>query len=164
MKKTINTAGFTLVEAIVSMVLASILIAACSGFVINGIDITGEIERRSAASTLADTIITEMMNALKLSYDISIDGESLIFSGSVYGKDARLSFDIDGCLHIYSELFENDIMPLPKESYAGFTADVSGLSAEECVFGGCHIKGILTLSHNGRAVKKLDFNVYTDIG
>jgi hypothetical protein len=164
MKKKQNSAGFTLVEAIVSMVLASILIAACSGFVINGIDIAGQVEKRSAASTLADTILTEMMYALKSSNDISVDGESLIFSCSAYGTGARLSFGSDGCFCINSELYENDIMLLPKESYAGYKAAVRGLSAEECVFGGYNVKGILTLSNNGAILKKMEFNIYTDIG
>jgi len=156
-------AGFTLAEAVVSMALAAILAAACGSFAVGGAALAAKIELRSAASTLADTILAEKAYALRATAAVSVSEATVLFSGGAYGEDARLFAGGDGLAYI-AAANGGAVELLPQASYAGFTIALSGLSAEPAAFGGHVVKGTLTVGREGGVIRTLDFNIYTETG
>lgn len=143
--------GFTLVEAVTSMLLAVIIMLSAASFIIEGTNITRRIEQKQRAELLADTLLKELQAALKYAAEIkAIDGSCISFTDTLRGENAAIAFDVEG--HLYLSSGGEPGLLLDEAAYMGLKAALTGLELREGL-----LRGSLSISAEDRMIKTLAF-------
>jgi prepilin-type N-terminal cleavage/methylation domain-containing protein len=153
--------GFTLVEVVVTMLLASIIMLTAGVFIIEGTGLTKRLEQSGQASVLADTLLTEVLYVIKEADCIAADGGLLAFSGGAYNEEASLGSDSEG--YISLESGQGRQLLLPEAAYGGLKAELENLRTEEGSLG-TEVRGTLVIRAGDRVLKSLDFTLNPEIG